>query len=283
MLTITSASELTALSRQARRAGQRVGFVPTMGALHQGHISLVRAARSRCDVVIASIFVNPTQFGPNEDFASYPRNLEKDSAILASQKTDYLFVPAVEEIYPSGASTWISVEGLCDRLDGRSRPGHFRGVATVVAKLFNIAQPHMAFFGQKDAAQAAVIRKMVRDLWFDVEISVCPIVREPNGLAMSSRNAYLSPEERQQATVLSRSLMRVEALFGKGQHDASRLAEAGKQVMAEEPSVRLDYYEVVNPNTLDPVSDTSRGALVAVAAFVGSTRLIDNVVLPASP
>ena len=180
------------------------------------------------------------------------------------------------------AGTLVNVEGLCDRLDGRSRPGHFRGVATVVAKLFNIAQPHLAFFGQKDAAQAAVIRKMVGDLWFDVEIFVCPIVREPDGLAMSSRNAYLSPEERQQATVLSRSLMRVEALFGKGEHDAFRLAKAGKQVMAEEPSVRLDYFEVVNPNTLEPLSDTSRGALVAVAAFAGSTRLIDNVVLQAS-
>ena len=212
----------------------------------------------------------------------YPRSLEKDSAMLAAQQTDYLFVPAVEEIYPAGAGTWVNVEGLCDRLDGRSRPGHFRGVATVVAKLFNIAQPHLAFFGQKDAAQAAVIRKMVGDLWFDVEISVCPIVRERDGLAMSSRNAYLSPEERQQATVLSRSLGRVEALFGKGEHDASRLAEAGKQVMAEEPSVKLDYYEVVNPNTLEPVSDTSRGALVAVAAFAGRTRLIDNLVLQAS-
>jgi len=253
-----------------------------MGALHQGHISLVHAARSQCDVVIASIFVNPTQFGPNEDLARYPRSLEKDSSMLAAEKTDYVFVPTVEEIYPAGASTWVDVEGLSDRLDGRSRPGHFRGVATVVAKLFNIAEPHLAFFGQKDAAQAAVIRKMVGDLWFDVEISVCPIVREPDGLAMSSRNAYLSPKERQQATVLSRSLARVEELFGEGEQDARRLAEAGKQVMAEEPSVRLDYYEVVNPNTLEPVSDISRGALVAVAAFAGSTRLIDNVVLQAS-
>jgi len=282
MLTVTSASELTALGRQARHAGQRVGLVPTMGALHAGHISLVRAARARCDVVIASIFVNPTQFGPNEDLAMYPRSLEKDSAMLAAQRTDYLFVPAVEEIYPAGASSWVNVEGLCDRLDGRSRPGHFRGVTTVVAKLFNIVQPHLAFFGQKDAAQAAVIRKMVRELWFDVEISVCPIVREPDGLAMSSRNAYLSPKERRQATVLNRSLMRVEALFGQGEHDASRLAEAGKQVMAEQPSVRLDYYEVVNPNTLEAVSDASQGALVAVAAFAGSTRLIDNVVLQAA-
>jgi len=281
MLTITSASELTALSRQARRAGKRVGFVPTMGALHQGHISLVRAARSRSDVVIASIFVNPTQFGPNEDFANYPRSLEKDSSMLAAEKTGYLFTPPVEEIYPPGAGVWVDVDGLCDRLDGRSRPGHFRGVATVVAKLFNIAQPDVAFFGQKDAAQAVVIRKMVRDLRFDVEIVVCPIVREPDGLAMSSRNSYLSVEERKQATVLSRSLMRIQELSQDGERDASRLAAAGKQVMAEEPSVRVDYYEVVNPDTLEPVLDTSQGALVAVAAYFGSTRLIDNLVLQA--
>jgi pantoate--beta-alanine ligase len=281
MLTLTSASELTALSRQARRSGKRIGFVPTMGALHKGHISLVRAARSRCDVMIASIFVNPTQFGPNEDFAKYPRSLEKDSAMLAAENTDYLFAPALEEIYPAGASVWVDVVGLSDRLDGRSRPGHFRGVATVVAKLFNIVQPDLAFFGQKDAAQAAVIRKMVRDLRFDLEIVVCPIVREPNGLAMSSRNAYLSFEERKQATVLSRSLMRIQALSEAGERDASRLAAAGKRVMAEESSVRLDYYEIVNPDTLEPVLDTSHGALVAVAAYLGSTRLIDNVLLRA--
>jgi pantoate--beta-alanine ligase len=281
MLTLTSASELTALSRQARRSGKRIGFVPTMGALHQGHISLVRAARSRCDVVTASIFVNPAQFGPNEDFAKYPRSLEADCAMLAAEKTDVLFAPAVEEIYPAGASVWVDVEGLCERLDGRSRPGHFRGVATVVAKLFNIVQPHLAFFGQKDAAQAAVIRKMVRDLRFDLEIVVCPIVREPDGLAMSSRNAYLSAEERKQAAVLSRSLMHIQALSAKGERNASRLAAAGRRVMKEEPSVRLDYYEVVNPDTLEPVPDTSQGALVAVAAYFGSTRLIDNLVLQA--
>lgn len=280
MLTVTSAAEMTALSREARRAGKRVGFVPTMGALHQGHLSLVRAARSRSDVVVVSIFVNPTQFGPNEDFSRYPRTLEADSALLRTEYTDYLFQPSVEEMYPAGASAWVNVEGICDKLDGRSRPGHFRGVTTVVSKLFNIVQPDLAFFGQKDAAQAAIIRKMVHDLSFDLDIVVCPIVREPDGLALSSRNVYLTPAQRKQATVLYRSLMRVQALADQGERNSSRLSEAGKQVVAEIPSVRLDYFEIVGPDTLDPVSDTSGGALIAVAAYVGETRLIDNLLLP---
>jgi pantoate--beta-alanine ligase len=281
MESITSAEDMTAASKDARRAGRRVGFVPTMGALHSGHISLVRAARGQADVVVTSIFVNPKQFGPNEDFAKYPRALETDSKMLAAEKTDILFCPSVGEMYPPGATAWVEIEGISDKLDGRSRPGHFRGVTTVVAKLFNIVQPDLAFFGQKDAAQAAVIRKMVRDLNFDVEIVVCPIVREPDGLAMSSRNAYLSPSERKQATVLYRSLQRVQALVAQGEHDAARLVAAGKQTMSEEPSVRLDYFEAVSSDTLDPVADVSNGALVAVAAYVGRTRLIDNVVLTA--
>jgi pantoate--beta-alanine ligase len=279
MLTITSATEMTALSREVRRAGKRLGFVPTMGALHPGHISLVRTARAQSDVVVASIFVNPKQFGPNEDFAKYPRSLESDSAKLSCENTDYLFQPSVEEMYPTGATAWVTVEGITDKLDGRSRPGHFRGVTTVVAKLFNIVQPDLAFFGQKDAAQAAIVRKMVRDLNFDVEIVVCPVVREPDGLAMSSRNVYLSAAERKQATVLYRALMRVQMLADQGESDSARLAAAGQQVMSEEPSVRLDYFEIVNPDTLDPVASTSGGALVAVAAHVGSTRLIDNILL----
>jgi len=279
MLTVTSAIEMTAASKQARGAGRRVGFVPTMGALHAGHISLVRAARAQTNVVVASIFVNPKQFGPSEDFTKYPRSLDSDTKMLAAENTDFLFCPSVEEMYPAGATAWVEVEGISDKLDGRSRPGHFRGVTTVVAKLFNIVQPDAAFFGQKDAAQAAVIRKMVRDLNFDVGIVVCPIVREPDGLAMSSRNAYLSPAERKQATVLSRSLQRVQQMASQGERDAGRLASAGKHVMSEEPSVRLDYLEVVSPDTLDAVADVSQGALVAVAAYVGSTRLIDNIVL----
>jgi pantoate--beta-alanine ligase len=279
MLTISSSSELTSLVKQARRAGKRVGFVPTMGALHQGHLSLVRAARAQCDVVVVSIFVNPTQFGPNEDFGKYPRTLETDSAMLAAEKTDYLFFPAVDEIYPPGATTWVEVEGLSNKLDGISRPGHFRGVTTVVSKLFNIVQPDSAFFGQKDAAQAANVRKMVRDLKFDVEVVVCPIVREADGLAMSSRNVYLQGAQRNQALVLSRALQRIRELTAKGERDSARLIAAGKQIFAEEPTVLLDYLEIVNPDTLNLVADISNGALVAIAAYVGTTRLIDNVVL----
>jgi pantoate--beta-alanine ligase len=279
MLTLTTAAQVTNISKEAHRAGKRVGFVPTMGALHEGHLSLVRTARTQTDVVITSVFVNPRQFGPNEDFAKYPRTVEKDSAMLSAEKTDYLFLPSVEEMYPPGAESWVTVQGLSEKLDGRSRPGHFNGVTTVVAKLFNIVQPDFAFFGQKDAAQVAVINKMVHDLNFDVRIVVCPIVRESDGLAMSSRNAYLSPEQRKQALVLNRSLMRVQTLVDRGESNAARLKVAGEQVMSEEPAVKLDYFEVVNRDTLDPVADVSGGALVAVAAHVGTTRLIDNIVV----
>lgn len=278
MLSIASLSAMIAAKGDARRSGKRVGLVPTMGALHEGHLSLVRAARARCDLVIASIFVNPKQFGPSEDLAKYPRTLERDSGLLAEEKCDYVFCPSVEEMYPPGSITTVIVEGMNNRLDGRSRPGHFNGVTTVVAKLFNIVQPDSAFFGQKDAAQAAIIRKMVRGLNFPLEIVVCPIIREPDGLAMSSRNVYLSPEERKHATVLYRSLLRVQALFEQGEHDSGQLVAAGKEVIAGEPGVRLDYFEAVNPDTLESVPDAS-GALVAVAAHVGTTRLIDNVLL----
>jgi pantoate--beta-alanine ligase len=279
MFLISSSAEITALSRQARHAGKRVGFVPTMGALHAGHLSLVRAARSRCDVVVVSIFVNPTQFGPNEDFSKYPRTFDADCAMLEKEKTDYVFHPSVEEMYPADATTWVTVEGMSERLDGGSRPGHFRGVTTIVSKLFHVVQPDMAFFGQKDAAQAAIIRKMVRDLDFDLEIVVCPTVREGDGLAMSSRNAYLNPEQRRQATVLYRALMRLQMLVDRGEKKSETLIAAGKHVMAEEPSVRLDYLEIVNPDTLDPVTEIGRSALIAVAAYVGTTRLIDNIVV----
>jgi pantoate--beta-alanine ligase len=279
MLTLTSAAEVTAVSKEAHRAGKRVGFVPTMGALHEGHLSLVRTARAQSDVVIASVFVNPKQFGPNEDFSRYPRDPERDRAMLAAEKTDYLFLPSVEEMYPPGETTWVTVEDITDKLDGRSRPGHFRGVTTVVAKLLNIVQPDFAFFGQKDAAQVAIVSKMVRDLNFDARIVVCPIVRESDGLAMSSRNAYLTPEQRKQATVLSRALMRVQSLVDRGEASSARLMVAGTQVMAEEPAVKLEYFEIVDRETLDPVSDVSRGALIAVAASLGTTRLIDNVVV----
>ncbi len=266
-------------SRAVRRAGKRLGFVPTMGALHEGHLSLVRAARSACDVVAGSIFVNPTQFGPGEDLAKYPRSFERDRELFQREGVELLFAPSVEEMYPAGAVTWVTVEELSAKLDGRSRPGHFRGVSTVVAKLFHIVEPDAAFFGQKDAAQVAVIRKMVRDLNLPVEIVVCPIVREPDGLAMSSRNAYLDSQQRKQALVLHRSLVLVERLSNRGERDAALLAAAGQAEMALESSVRLDYFEIVDPDTLDPVADVSGGALVAVAAFVGTTRLIDNLLL----
>ena len=276
---VSSAADMTAFSKEAQHTGKRVGFVPTMGALHEGHLSLARAARTQTDVVVVSIFVNPTQFGPNEDFAKYPRSFERDREMIETERADCIFCPSVEEMYPPGATTWVTVEGLSEKLDGRSRPGHFRGVTTVVSKLFNIVQPDSAFFGQKDAAQVAIIRKMVRDLNFPVKIVVCPIVRESDGLAMSSRNAYLSPEERKRALVLRRSLRRVEELVEGGEHSAAKLIAAGRQVIADAPSVRLDYFEIVDRDTLDPLQHASAKALVAVAAYVGSTRLIDNIVL----
>ena len=266
-------------SRAIRGAGKRLGFVPTMGALHEGHLSLVRAARSSSDLVAASIFVNPTQFGANEDLAKYPRSFERDRELLQGERVELLFAPSVEEMYPAGAATWVTVEGLSDKLDGRSRPGHFRGVTTVVAKLFHAVQPDAAFFGQKDAAQVAIIRRMVRDLNLPVEIVVCPIVRAADGLAMSSRNAYLDPDERKRALVLQRSLLRAEHLAETGERNAARLVAAGREEIDKESSVRLDYFEIVNPDTLDPLEDISGGGLVAVAAVVGGTRLIDNILL----
>lgn len=250
-----------------------------MGALHPGHLSLVRAAKAQCDVVAVSIFVNPTQFGPNEDFSKYPRTFAPDRDLLEKEGVDLLFAPSVDEMYPAGAVTYVTVEGLSDKLCGKSRPGHFRGVTTVVSKLFHIIEPDAAFFGQKDAAQVAVIRRMVRDLDMPVEIVACPIVREPAGLAMSSRNAYLDPEQRKAALVLHSSLSAVGKLFGEGERNANRLLEAGKRMLAHDPSVRLDYFEIVDPETLEPVTEITRPALVAVAAFVGNARLIDNLVL----
>lgn len=250
-----------------------------MGALHEGHLSLVRAAKLQCEVVAVSIFVNPTQFGPNEDLSKYPRQLERDCALLEKEGIDILFAPPVEEIYPAGEVTWVRVEGLSEKLDGRSRPGHFRGVTTVVSKLFHILEPEIAFFGQKDAAQIAVIRRMVRDLNFPVEIVACPIVREPDGLAMSSRNAFLNRDERQHALVLHKSLQQTQQQFQSGERQSAKLISAAKVIFARDPQVRLDYFEIVDPETLDPVDLISQRTLVAVAAYVGSTRLIDNVVL----
>ena len=253
--------------------------MPTMGALHAGHLSLVRAAKTSCDAVAASIFVNPAQFGPNEDLAKYPRTFERDRELLEREGIEILFAPAVEEMYPAGAVTWVTVEGLSDKLDGLSRPGHFRGVTTVVAKLFNIVEPDAAFFGQKDAAQIAIIRRMVRDLNLPVEIGACPIVREADGLALSSRNVYLNAEQRKQSLVLHRSLQRVKEMADAGERNAAKLTAAGRAEFASEPSVRLDYFAIVDPNTLDPVEKASDGTLIAVAAYVGNTRLIDNILI----
>ncbi len=266
-------------ARVLMRPDRGVGLVPTMGALHEGHLSLVRAARARCDSVVVSIFVNPLQFGPNEDLAKYPRTFERDCELLEREKVDILFTPSVEDMYPKNAVTYVTVEGMSDRLCGRSRPGHFRGVTTVVAKLFHIVEPELAFFGQKDAAQCAIIHRMVRDLNLPVEIVPCPIVREADGLAMSSRNAYLSTQERKSALVLYRALTAVKSRFDQGERSVGRLVVTGKQVLSQEPGARLDYLEIEDPDSLQSVEVVEKTALAAVAALVGNTRLIDNVLL----
>lgn len=271
--------ELRARVRAFRPSSKSVGLVPTMGALHAGHGSLIRAARQQCGLVIITIFVNPTQFGPNEDFARYPRTFDADCALAAAEGADLIFAPSVEELYPPGASTFVDVEALSSRLDGASRPGHFRGVATVVTKLLIAAEPDLAFFGQKDAAQVAVLRRMVTDLCLPATIVVCPIVREHDGLALSSRNVYLDATQRAQALVLSRSIRRVESLVAAGERNAGALIRAAREVFAAEPAVRIDYIELVDWDTLLPVETAFTGSLFAVAAWVGSTRLIDNTIL----
>jgi pantoate--beta-alanine ligase len=254
-----------------------LGLIPTMGALHEGHLSLVQRAQAECDAVAASIFVNPTQFAAGEDYDTYPRTLEDDCAKLEAVGVDLLFAPGAKEMYPANTSTFIEVEGVGDRLDGASRPGHFRGVATVVAKLFHIVGPDRAYFGQKDAAQIAVLRAMVQDLNFPVQLVACPIVRERDGLAMSSRNLNLSATDRHRALILHRALEGVCDLLEAGEVRADVLKRALVKVFAEDESVRLDYAAIVDPHTLLPVIDTTSGALIAVAAWVGLTRLIDNI------
>jgi pantoate--beta-alanine ligase len=276
---LRTVAELRRWSRKERSGGRTIGLVPTMGALHAGHASLMRAAASECGAVAVSIFVNPTQFGPNEDFARYPRTFAADCALAEAAGTSVVFAPAVEELYPAGAATFVEVEGLSNRLDGQSRPGHFRGVATVVAKLLIAAEPDRAYFGQKDAAQVAVLRRMVADLRLAAEIVVCPIVREADGLALSSRNVYLSAEERRQALVLSRVVWLVEAMAAGGERSAGVLIEAARRAFASEPGVRVDYVELVDWATLEPVETAVPGSLFAVAAWVGATRLIDNAIL----
>ncbi len=273
-------------SRAARDRGQRIGFVPTMGALHEGHLSLVRAAMAEHQPVVVSIFVNPAQFGPQEDFTKYPRQLEKDASLLEALGVDFLFTPEASEIYPVGFRTYVNVEGLSDQLEGKTRPGHFRGVATVVAKLLEIVQPHAAFFGRKDAQQACILRQMGRDLNLDVEIAVRPIVREPDGLAMSSRNAYLDENDRRAATAISRGLAAAAAAIDVGERNSSVLVEKVRSVLRAEPSIRPDYVELVGEEDFEPVTKLSGTLLLLVAAYVGvsrPTRLIDNLLVTSEP
>jgi len=275
MRTVTPLSDL----RSARLSlDGTVGLVPTMGYLHEGHLSLIHRAREECDHVIVSIFVNPTQFGPKEDLAKYPRDLERDSRLIETD-TDLLWTPTAEIMYPQGYQTWVEVESMTHPLEGAMRPGHFRGVTTIVAKLFNAIQPHKAYFGRKDAQQAAVIRQMVRDLNFPIEIVVCPIIREADGLAMSSRNVYLDPAQRKAATVLSRSLRAAKEAYENGERDADQLRQVMKDVLSKEPLAQMQYVSCADYETLEELEVVNKKALLSMAVYFGKTRLIDNFVL----
>jgi len=269
-------------TRLARAENQIVGLIPTMGALHDGHLSLIRRAKSECSKVFASIFVNPTQFGPKEDFARYPRTLEADVEKLTAAGVDAVFVPDAAEIYPANYRTYVNVDSLSDRLEGRTRPGHFRGVATVVLKLFQIIQPHFAYFGRKDAQQVRIIEQMTRDLNLDVEVVVCPIVRESDGLALSSCNAYLNPRERAAATALHRALAQAQAAICNGTRDALQLQTILREAIAHEPLCSLDYAEIVDAETFEPVVRIARPCYLLLAVFLGRTRLIDNMLVTSS-
>lgn len=279
MRTETTVAGMKGAAAELRARGRSIGLVPTMGYLHEGHLSLVRECRKRADVTVVSIFVNPLQFGPQEDFRRYPRDPERDASLLEKEGVDILFLPADGDMYPEGYRTSVEVAGLQDKLCGRLRPGHFKGVATVVHKLFNIVRPDYAFFGQKDAQQVVVLRRMAKDLNMDVEIRALPIIREPDGLAMSSRNTYLSAEERRAALVLSRSLEEARRTFEKGERAASLIRQRLLRAIASEPLAKMDYAEVVDPSSLEPVERIEGRALVALAVSIGKTRLIDNTIL----
>ena len=276
MLTVITLTDLRA-ARRSYTGG--VGLVPTMGYLHEGHLSLVRRARQECDHVVVSIFVNPTQFGPKEDFSKYPRDIDRDLSLLEPLGVDLIWMPTPEIMYPPSYQTWVEVETISLPLEGAMRPGHFRGVTTVVAKLFNGVQPQKAYFGQKDAQQAAVIRQMTRDLNFPIEMVVCPIVREPDGLAMSSRNVYLDPEQRQAATVLSRALRAAKGAYDIGERDAEKLRQIMKEVLASEPLAQVQYVSCADYDTLEELDTVTGKSVLSMAVFIGRTRLIDNVVL----
>jgi pantoate--beta-alanine ligase len=280
---IRTVSWMKEFSRKERAENRILGLVPTMGALHEGHISLIKRARAECSSVVASIFVNPTQFSPSEDFAKYPRNLPGDTAKLEAAGIDALFLPQAKDIYPPNYATYVTVEGLSDRLEGRLRPGHFRGVSTVVLKLLQIVQPHFAYFGRKDAEQAAIISRMATDLNLDSEIAVCPIVREADGLAMSSRNVYLNAEDRSAAPVLYRALQAVQKSLQHGERDTASLQSAAQRVLALEPRAKLDYAEVVDAETFQPMASISRNAYILLAARFGNTRLLDNMLVKFTP
>jgi pantoate--beta-alanine ligase len=266
-------------ARGARAEGRVIGLVPTMGALHEGHTALVKRARQECSRVIASVFVNPKQFGPKEDYKKYPRDLEKDAEKLAPVGVDALFAPDVTDVYPDGFRTYVNVEGISERLEGRSRPGHFRGVSTVVLKLFEIVQPHFAYFGRKDAQQVRIIGEMARDLNLDAEIVVCPIVREADGLALSSRNAYLSAVERKASTVLHRALVTVRNELSVGVRDAMQLQTVMRRIIEAEPLASVDYAEIVSADTFEPVVRVAKPSYAVLAVHIGKTRLIDNLLI----
>ena len=278
---INRRQRMTSVARKIRREQDRtIGLVPTMGALHDGHLSLVREARRMCDIVVVSVFVNPTQFAPGEDFETYPRDLTKDTALLTDYNVDYIFAPTGDEIYPKGFATYVNVEALSEQLEGGSRPGHFRGVATIVTILLNTVRPDFAFFGQKDAQQALIIRRLVKDLAFDTEIVILPTVREDSGLAISSRNLYLTQEEQQAAAVIHQALMRAKTAYKEGERSAGRLEILVRSTIELEPRARVDYVNVVDAETLEHLDKLDdRAILIAVAAFIGKTRLIDNTIL----
>jgi len=277
---INRRARMSSLTRKLRRENKTIGFVPTMGALHEGHLSLVEEARQMCDIVIVSIFVNPTQFNENADFNKYPRNLTADAELLTEYQVDYVFAPEAREIYGENFSTYVYVENLTETLEGASRPGHFRGVATVVTILFNTVRPDYAFFGQKDAQQVAVIKRLTKDLGFDTEIVVGKTIREESGLAMSSRNEHLSAEERQKASIIYQALRQAKIAVREGERNAARLAEIVREKIGSEPFAQIDYVAVVDADTLEPIEKIAESAvLIAVAARFGNTRLIDNTVI----
>jgi pantoate--beta-alanine ligase len=282
MIRIRKIAEMKAAVRNLRAAGRTIGFVPTMGFLHEGHLSLVRESRKSADATVVSIFVNPLQFGPREDFSQYPRDLDRDARMLEREGVDWLFQPSAEEMYPKGYETTIELPKLQDRLCGLSRPGHFKGVATVVLKLFNIVQPDVAFFGQKDAQQAIILQRMAEDLNLDVRVRVLPIVREADGLAMSSRNIYLRPDERRAALVLWKSLEEARRLFESGERRAGMIIGRMREIIGAEPLARVEYAEVVDHRNLESLDLIEREALIALAVDIGRTRLIDNIILQVS-